>query len=182
MVKDIIMSAARLLGCEQELRYYFEDEDEEYEDLAALLLHCFQLVENELALDYLPLLAEQSVRTDDGEIAFAKLSRPAVRIVKVSGEDGEALPYTLFPDRLRTEKGRVTIVYAYAPEEKTWEDESEFSPYTSSRLFEYGVAAEYCTAAGRFEEAKMWEQKYKAAVESAYRMNGGGRIPPRGWV
>lgn len=40
---------------------------------------------------------------------------------------------------------------------------------TSPRLFAYGIAAEYCLACGLFEEAAVWDKKYKDALTAAYR-------------
>ncbi len=182
MVKDLILSAARLVGCETDLTYFLEDEDEEYAETATLFLDCFNRVENELALDYLPLVAEEELNTTTGKIVFSNLKHAVVRMIRVTDESGASLPYEVFSEYLTTRKGKVKVVYSYTPEPKSWNSESELSLYVSPRLFVYGVAAEYCMATGRYEETKVWDEKYKAAVEAAYRLHSGGKMPSRRWV
>lgn len=181
-VKEVILLAATLLGCEEEVRYYIEDEDEEYEQKAQMLLHCLHLVENELALDYFPLVTEQEISTQTGKILFSNLSKDIVRIIKVVDEDGNSIAYQLFPSYLMTQRGNVKIVYSYTPSQKDWDEKLDLALYVSQRMLAYGLAAEYCTAMGRFEEANIWDEKYKDAIEAAYKMKSGGKMPSRRWM
>ena len=181
-VKDVILLAATLLGCEEDVRYYIEDEDEEYAQKAEMLLHCLHLVENELALDYFPLVAEQEVRADSGKIVFSNLSKDIVRVIKVMDENENSMAYQLFPSYLMTQAGTVKVVYSYTPSQKDWDENIDFTLYVSQRLLAYGIAAEYCTAMGRLEEANIWDEKYKDAIEAAYKVQSGGTMPSRRWV
>lgn len=181
-VKDVVLLAAKLLGCEDDVRYYIEDEDEEYAQKAEMLLYCFHLVENELAVDYFPLMAEQEINTQTGKIAFSNFPNVIARIIKVTDKNGNSIAYQLFPDYLMTQTGKVKVLYSYTPAEKSWDENIDFTLYVSGRLFAYGIAAEYCTVLGRFEEANVWDEKYKDAIESAYRAQSGGKLPSRRWV
>ena len=62
-VKEIVLSAAQTLGIYDGVCAYFEDGDEEMKREAELLLSCFNLVESALALDYVPLYAEDKQTT-----------------------------------------------------------------------------------------------------------------------
>ena len=57
-VKDIVLVAARTLGIYHGVSAYFEEEDSSLEREANLLLSCFNRVECALALEYVPLYAE----------------------------------------------------------------------------------------------------------------------------
>ena len=74
------------------------------------------------------------------------------------------------------------IRYAYAPQKKALNDESDYRMYASVRLFAYGIAAEYSLSIGLFEEAAVWDKKYKEAVTAAYRANPCRIIQSRRWV
>jgi hypothetical protein len=181
-VKDVILLAATLLGCEEDIRCYIEEEDDEYAQKAEMLLHCLHLVENELALDYFPLVAEQEIHTDSGKVVFSNLSKDVVRIIKVVDENENSIAYQLFPSYLMTQEGDVKVIYSYTPSQKDWDESLDFTLYVSQRLLAYGIAAEYCTAMGRLDEANIWDEKYKDAIEAAYKVQSGGKIPSRRWV
>jgi len=180
-VKEIILQAAEMIGCAEKVRAYLSG-GTDGETEANTLLRCFNRVENEVALDYLPLFAEDEVETETGVVPFSLLSKAAVRIVKATDEWGNPLSFTLLPDRIRSQPGRVKIVYTYTPEEKELDGEAEGNPKASLRLFAYGVAAEYCLATGLYEESAVWEKKYKQAIEAAYRSSARRKIKSRRWA
>lgn len=181
-VKEAMYTAAGLLGIEGRVRAYLENGDTEGKQDAEALLRAFNAVENEIALDYLPLCAEDEVETETGAIEYSLLSNDAIRVVRVLDEGGNGAPFRLFPKFVKTVPGRVRIVYAYAPKEKSADDRSDFPLYISPRLFGYGMAAEYCLAAGLFEDAEVWDGKYKDALSAAYRKRPVRKIRGRRWA
>lgn len=181
-VKEIIMTAAAELGIKERARAYFEENDTDGERAVMLLLDCFHLVQNEVALDYLPQTAEDELMSSTGSLSYLLLKYPVVRVLKVLDENGESVPFQIFPDYLKTQPGKVKVQYTYTPEKKGLEDEAELGPLVSERLISYGIAAEYALASGLFEEAAAWDKKYKAAIAAAYRAHPGERIRSRRWV
>lgn len=181
-VLEVVRAAATELGIADEVNEYLEGISENAKADAENLLRCFNLVEGELALDHLPLTAEDELETQTGAIYYSELSRAAVRVIKVADARGNELAFRVFPEYLKTQSGRVCVTYAYTPEEKGFTDESDYGASTGARLFAYGVAAEFCLAAGRFEEAAVWDAKYKEAIGRAYRMRPAKRIRSRRWV
>ena len=125
-VKAVVRATAQTLGVAEGVEDYLAGKDTEAGKRdTELLLQCFNRVENELALDYLPLLAEDEMLASTGVVRYAELTYPAVRVFCVEDGDGESLKYTLFPDRLETSAGKVKVVYAYNPTEKTIDGESD---------------------------------------------------------
>ena len=183
LVKECMEVAAVKLGLEESLQTYFE-ETATAEDAkkVELLLTCFNIVENELALDYFPLHAEDTLLSSGGVIKFSELSKPAVRITKVTDTWGNSVPFQLFPDFLKTQPGEVRVAYTYAPEKKTAAGASDFSSSVSARLIAYGMAAEYTMATGLFEDSVVWDKKYKEGIRAAYRLQSCKRIRSRRWV
>ena len=72
--------------------------------------------------------------------------------------------------------------YTYLPKTKTFDDKSDFTLNASVRLLSYGVAAEYALANGMFEEAAVWDKKYKDAIKAAYCSKPPRRIRSRRWA
>ena len=181
-VKKAVLAAATELGIVDEVQAYIDGTSEEGQKQTELLLHCFNIVENELALDYLPLQAEDTFSTNTGVISYQQLLHSAVRILRVTNVDGESVKFFIYPEYLKTQPGEVKVVYTYTPKTKTLTEESDFVLYVSSRLFAYGMAAEYALATGLYEEAAIWDKKYKEAIEATYRTAPCKRIQSRRWV
>lgn len=181
-VKEAIYTAAGMLGIEGRVREYLENGASDGKQDAEALLRCFNAVESEIALDYLPLCAEDELVSETGVIEYSLLSNAAIRVVRVLDEGGNGAPFRLYPKYVKTVPGKVRIVYAYAPKEKTADENSDFLLYTSPRLFGYGMAAEYCLAAGLFEDAEVWDNKYKDALSAAYRSRPARKIRGRRWA
>lgn len=182
-VKDVILLAAEEIGIGEKVKGYLSTASTEGERETKELLRCFHLVENEVALDYLPLLAEDTILTTTGDICFSELSCVPVRVFSVREERGERAAYDLFPDKIKTGKSAVyTVTYSYMPKKKELDDEAEYKQAVSERLLSFGVAAEYCTANGLYEEAKVWNEKYKDAIKAAYRQKRCRVMRTRRWA
>ena len=182
-VKAVVRATAQMLGIADEVEAYLNNEEtQEGKRCTELLLKCFNHVENELALDYLPLLAEDEVVASTGIVKYAELVYPAVRVFCVEDGEGNSLKYKLFPDCLETHPGKVKVVYSYSPTEKSLDMESDYQTAASERLFLYGMAAEYCLAEGELESAGIWDKKYKEAIAAAYRLRPVKRLRSRRWV
>ena len=175
-VKEVIITAASLLELEEKVSAFIGGDETVGAEETAALLKCFNLVENEVALDYFPLIAEETVRTDTGRVAYKDLSKAAVRILGVKDESGSSVAY------LTAQPGVLTIGYTYTPEKKTLDGESDFQLIVSERLLAYGVAAEYCFSTGYYEEGEAWSKKYKDALAAAYRSSPAKSLRSRRWV
>lgn len=135
----------------------------------ASLLRCYNLVENEIALDYFPLRRGETLSPEGGEISYAKFAYAPVEILEVKGESGLPLSFAMRPSAVLVPKNaeRVNVFYTYSPKEKEWGDESEFAGKISARLMSFGVACEFCLTNGQYAEAAMWEKKFREALRAA---------------
>ena len=182
LVRDIIKAAALQIGLYEEIVAYYAGEKADFKDEVALLLECFNHVENELALDYLPLHEEEQVAAAQGVIFYDSLKKKATRVIKVTDLSGESVAYQLFPTKLKVAPGEYRVRYAYAPSVKGLEDQTDFQLSVSERLFAYGIAAEYFLLKGAYQEASAWNVKYKEAVAAACHYKQSKRISSRRWV
>ena len=182
-VVEMVRATAQVLGISEWVDNHLDGgSSKEGKKDTEILVECFNRVQNELALDYLPLTAENIVVTSTGVIDYSKLSYAPTRILSVEDEYGESVKFKLFPDRLETQAGKVKVLYAYAPEEQDIDGACEYKTSVSKRLFVYGMAAEYALIVGEKEAAYMWDKKYKDAVHAAYKVRAGKTLRSRRWI
>jgi hypothetical protein len=166
-VKDIMKKAASLLGNADGLMDYLNGDGFEGAQRAELLLNCFNFVENELALDYFPLIKKEDFVPQGGRILYSQLSSSPVRILDVENADGEKVAFQVFATYLEVDVSPASVRYAYAPLPKTMEGQSDYGLAASERLLAFGMAAEYLAALGLLEEASVWDKKYKEGIQAA---------------
>lgn len=182
-VKEVLSQAAFLLGKEDAVSYLQGDADSDSGgEVAAALLKCFNIVENEIALDYIPLTAEQNVNVLGGKIYYSGLKHTPVSVLSVTDVYGNKLPFTIYPEYVQTKAGAQVIVYTYAPAVKKLTDSCEYGNRISLRLVAYGVACEYCLVCGRYEEALLWDRKYKDALLCVAALNKPHVVRSRRWI
>ncbi len=181
-VKEALRAAADHLGMYERIEGYLNGTSSDAATEVEALLRCFNIVESELAFDYLPLYAEETVESETGVVPYAQLSGSVVRVVNVEDEWGNQAPFRLFPTYLKTQGGRLKIRYTYSPTKKNLNDESDYHLHVSARLFGYGIAAEYSLALGLFEESAVWDKKYKDAIAAVYNVKPCRVIRSRRWV
>lgn len=181
-VKEAIIATAQVLDLQENVSGYLDGTDTAGKTDAENLLRCFNLVESELALEYLPLYAEEELATQTGAVYYDELSRAPVRVLRVRDEWDNLCSFKLFPDYLKTQSGKLKVCYTYLPETKGLEDSSDFTLQANLRLFICGMAAEYALSCGRFEEAAVWDKKYKDAIAAAYRAKPCKKMRARRWA
>ena len=183
-VNEVILAAARLLGLEKEVREHLEEGMNAGKGKTQKLLACFNLTESALALDYIPLLTSENLSAEDGKIAYEQFSKNPSRVISVTDGQGNKLAFRLFPTEIQIDKTQKSAVveYAFLPDEKQAEDESDYQSGVNAGLMAYGVAAEYCAMQGLYAESAFWDKKYKESIAKAYALKRGGRMQSRRWV
>ncbi len=181
-VKSVMHTAAVCLGIADVVDEYINKNGGTQTKTGDLLLQCFNMVENELALDYIPLFREDEMTVTNGKILYSSFGSDVSRIVKVTDLEGRKLPFKLFATYLQVSGERVRVRYAYMPAAKVLSGVSDFKTEVSERLFAYGMAAEYAMTTGLYEEAAVWDKKYKEGIEALRRGTQGGRVPARRWA
>ena len=179
-VKEAVILAAEELGVGDKVKNYYENGGEEGKRETETLVRCFNIVENEIALDYLPLRrAEKFV--SDGCVAYTAFAEPPVEILSVRGETGRSLPFTAGEDGVLVRAGCVTVEYSVRPRPKAAGDFPELSQKGDARLLALGTACEYALMSGNYEAASLLDKRYRDAIACACRERG-GRFRLRRWV
>lgn len=180
IIKEILAQAAFLLGLGEEAERLNQGDYSGEE--TAKLLRCYNFVENEIALDYLPLTAEETVSSKGGTIAYSSFSHSPVSVLGVTDEWGNRVPFDIFPEFIKTVEGTLVVTYTYSPVKKTATEHTEYDARVPAHLLSYGVACEYCLIGGRYEESLVWDRKYKDALLCICSVNRPRAVRARRWV
>ena len=160
-VNEILELCAIMLGEEPNDGDEVKDRD--------LLLKCYNLVEQELATDYFPILEVDKHFNVEDKIYYKDFSRKPYMIKGIQDFHGDSVYYVITPEYVQLKKnydGRTFFVkYYYIPEEKELYSHSTYGA-DFLHILKYGVAAEYFLAQGKFELAKIYSDKYKERIKN----------------
>lgn len=143
-VKDIIDKCVALLDVKS-------DKDD--------LLSCFNIIENELALDYFPLYAKH--QCDANTVYYDDLEYEPVRIVSCNCE------FKIYPTHIESKDTITDITYTHAPYKKGLYDECSYGDGLFNCLV-YGTISEYLLTNRFYEEAILWNMKYKKEIDELF--------------
>ena len=123
------------------------------------LLNCFNLVEYTLALDYLPLYATHQCNSND--VYFTEFEYAPVRIVMCNCK------FKIYPTHIESKDTITDVQYSYTPNKKELYDECSYNQEFLTCLA-YGTVSEYLLEKGFYEEAAVWDKKYKKEIRKLY--------------
>lgn len=147
-----------------------------------LLIRCANLVINEIATDYVPLIIAEEINTD-GKIYFAHLAKTVLDVKNIRTTDGSYVKFKVYPEYIQADcKGDCTLEYSYIPDDYQLGDEIEYGGKVNERIIAYGTVREYCLVNSMYEDAQIWDKRYKDSLLSAMRKGGYLNIPSRRWL
>ena len=148
----------------------------------ARLLKCANLAVNEICADYYPLVRETEVDNLNGKVPYRELSRHRVLEVLSVKKGCSKVPFSAFPTCVKFGPGRATVRYTCLPGDLDEGGSAAIPERIGARVVAYGAAAEYCLLAGLFEEAAIWDRRYRDSLRAAQAKKGEIRIPARRWA
>jgi hypothetical protein len=138
------------------------------DDIRKDFVRYYNLVEQELAIDYFPILEVEKFFHVKDKIYYKDFSRKPYMLVGIQDFHGESVCFRLTPEYINLIKnydgGTFFVKYYYLPEEKELYSNSTYGAEYIS-ILKYGIAAEYCLANGAFEQAKLYNDKYKERIK-----------------
>ncbi len=147
-----------------------------------LLLSCINLACNTIATDYINLVEKKEVVCDDGFVPFQSISDNQIyKILSVKDSFGHKIPFRISSNGIEIESGRVQIVYSYFPAEVNYNDDVANFAGLTERVLAYGVASEYLFIKGNFDDAAIWDDRFKNALRALVRTKHEVVMPKRRW-
>lgn len=143
---------------------------------AGMLTQCARRALDEIAAEYFPLVERETLTPTEGKLPFDRFSRTPLRVYGVT-RNGRAVAYGYYADGLTVEGGGAcSVTYGYLPAG----DDAAVHPSVPVRTAAYGAAAEYCLLNGLYDDAAMWDKRFR---DSLMRLKKRGRrLPQRRWL
>ena len=142
---------------------------------------CVNLVNQEIATDYIPLVFEEWQSGVFGKFEYVRFTKKVYEILKVTGSAGDGLRFKVFPTYMQTNINTVNVMYSYLPDVVVIGSDIDY-PKLSESVFAYGVAMEYLLINTLSDEAQIWERRYRDGLFLASRKTHEKRLPKRRWV
>lgn len=148
-----------------------------------LIINSINLTQQNIATKYYSLIDVVKVANTTGEIKYSDItSKHIYNILSVKNAKNVNLKYVLKPTSIVTNVGDIVIKYSYFPQDVAINDNlSVLSVKINERAILYGAISEYLFVKGIFDEAEMWEKKFKDEVNQIINIRKNAFIPPRTW-
>ena len=131
---------------------------------------CINMVVSEIASDYIPVEFEEEVEVDNGIIPYDKLSKRLINLKNIT-KNSTKIVTKMYPNEILVKAdGLVKVCYLYMPEEVKLGDSIELSPKVTTMLIVYGALGEYCLLQGRYEDANLYDKRYREMLKVACRV------------
>lgn len=187
--KEILKNVCVYLGKEEILASnLFESEGDELSENSKSdvkkILNCINLIIDEIASDYLPILKEKEITLKNGEINVFEIDENIHEIISIKNKFGKNLRFKYLDNKIICLATNVIITYTINPKcVVEIEDEVEsFGGRITSRVLAYGVASEFCYLEMLYDDATIWESRFKNALLIADRKKGEIKLKKRGWI
>lgn len=185
-VKEILKLVCDFVGEKEILEKLNSAQSEHFskreQEKLDLMTRCFNLVNQEIASDYLPFLTKEAVSEQSNIINFYDLKKKVINIYEVKNRFGTNLNFTVYPNYVEIDGKAKSIVYSFLPEDIGFEQEVEFYMGLSARVYAYGIASEFLLIDGLSEDAEIWEERFKESLFVLSRKRGEHVLPKRRWL
>ena len=103
--------------------------------------------------------------------------------VKITDIEGKNIKFKIYDNVIMANASKANVVYTKFAKDVTLDGECEdFSGKIPDRVLAYGVAMEYCFISSLFDEASIWENRYKNSLLVQSRNKHNAVMPKRRWL
>lgn len=164
-LKDVLLTTSMYLGREDVICYLQNPNDtldnNNTLSLVDSLTRCANLVINELATTYLPLVKEEQMMAQNGKIRYDELSERATEIVEIVDEYGNKVNFKVFAEYVEVYKTKLTVKYKYIPSNLDLNDDVGYEETkVPIRVLAYATASEFCLIEKGYQESLMWRNRF----------------------
>lgn len=120
------------------------------------LLNCFNLVENQMAMDYFPLY--KTHQCDSKTVYYSEFEYNPIRIISCNCK------FKVHEEYIESKDIINEIIYSYAPNKKDFSDECTYN-IEFLDCYVYGIISEFLLRHMFYDEASYWNEKYKKEIK-----------------
>ena len=186
-VLEILRLASRQMQLDNVLSMLNEEEVASAETTRDIntLTRALNMVVQDIAYTYISLVNTEKLSVTDGKLYYISLEKPIIDIISITTTHGNKLKGKAYPDsiELPIKEGNVTISYSYAPEVLTelTQEVPSFNNKLNADTLSFGTCAEYLFMLGVYDDARMWESRFKNNLFVSQSTKREVRMPERGW-
>lgn len=181
LVEDIIKTVLKFME-KHDLIASMQAGDVLVEDDAtevASYVNCLNLVRNEIATEFIPNAKTERLTVTDNRLDYTSFSSEVIEVLSVKNRLGESVKFDAFSDHIELENGTFEIKYNANPETLTLK--SEFVSNIPERVYAYGILREYYYIQTLYEDASVWDARFKNSLQALERKKNETIIRKRGW-
>lgn len=182
LVKDIVALACDFT-CNENLSAKMsssQELNESEQNQIDCYVKCFNLVNNEIASEFMPIKKVEQFDVNDGKILLSKFTKKPYKILYVKNSLGRKVKFKVYQDHVVVFCKKAIVSYTILPEKLTLSD--EFDSFLPERIYAYGVAREYLFMQTKFDDADVFEERFKNSLELICRAIPHSKLPRRRWL
>ncbi len=186
MTKDIIKLTATFLGLDDVVNYLDASEpekDESNEKIINELIVYLNYVVREVTKEYYPLSRQDKVTSNEQcQIPYSSLEKSAVSIKDVKNSLGLSVKFELYPEYISVQSAQKEyfVSYNYTPASVSNIDDELVLPLGLDYfVISYGIASEYALSKLLYDEAELWQTKFRNSLERVKSRVGERRFQAR---
>lgn len=184
-VKDIIKTVCGFIG-HDEIASKIEQSEPSFtqseQKITKNLLKCLNLVQNEIASQYIPLCTVEEVKAKDFKVEYSSFSKKPIAIISVRDKYNRLVHFKPFCDYLMIYASKANVKYNFLPDQITSLDEEMSQPLVPIHIYAYGVAREYFLQQALSDDADIFEKRFKDSLEVFARRKSNAILPKRRWL
>ncbi len=151
-------------------------------DIDKLLLRCANNCLDEITSEYIPLKSEKKVKTTGRRISYSELGSAVYDVLWVKKE-GVKVEFELMPSYISVASdGEYEVMFYTRPATMTISSDVPVSLHLTPRVISYGIAAEYLLISGFYEEAAMYDKRFKDAIIRLAQGDTAKKVKRRRWL
>ena len=159
-VQDVVKLSATYLDKEDVLNYLEKEQEGSPAEVNTLTV-CANVVINELACSYLPMIKTEKLIAEDNKLYFTALSETPLKIISVTDYNGNAVRYDFHAEYLSVDSKKVVIEYKYIPSNLGLTDRIDYDEReVPLRLLAFGTISEYALIERDFDKSLAWRNRY----------------------
>lgn len=148
-----------------------------------ILLRCLNLITSEISTEYLPIYKTKDITMTNGEYNLKDIDENIFQIIKLEDEYSGKIKFRIFGDKLKANATTCKITYtSFAPKSTLDGDVETFSCVMPDRVLAYGTAMEYCFISSLYDDATLWESRYKNSLLCLSQKKHNVVMPKRRWL
>lgn len=166
-IRDIIETTATFLGREDMITYLKSNlsNNQTMEKEINVFARAANLVINELATEYVPLKTTEICQSQNGQILYTSLLETPLDILNVYDAFDNKVAFKTTSLYVKTKPEAVRIEYTYIPDSASVNEEIAYREKdVPLRVIAYGTAAEISLIEGKFDEATIWDKRFKESI------------------